>query len=199
MTDNTNVNVAPAQTPQWVNADGLRVKFGKGEAELGYAGEYETDTSERMLEFFVHWSVVALGTDDTHSVILDYQTVIPEDAIITRAEFYVTEAWDSTSNDVALNFGTLTIPAAGSTAYAIVDADGIMNTVAKTVIDLAGNRVAVIAAGSDPTSTYTGALLGAVSSASANSVVSAYWENHAPTQGAGYLRVWYLPELKVEL
>lgn len=199
MVDNTNVNVAPAQTPQWVNADGLRVKFGKGEAELGYCGEYETDTSERMLEFFVHWSVVALGITATQNVILDYQTYIPEDAVLTKSEFFVTEAWDSTSNDVALNFGTLSIPAAGSTAYAIVDADGIMNTVAKTVIDLAGNTVLCQAAGGDPATTYTGAQLGAVASSSANCVVSAYWENHAPTQGAGYLRVWYLPELKVEL
>lgn len=196
MTDNVNVNVAPAQTPQWVNSDGLRVKFGKAEAEQSFGGEYKTFGPQRMTEIYVDYAVAALGTDATHNVILDYDAIIPTGVSIERVEFHVTEAWDSTSNDVALNFGLLTRPAAGSTAYAIVDADGLMDTVAKTVIDLVGNVVVTQAAGSYPDiTTYAGALLGAATSA--DNVVSCFWENHAPTTGAGLLRIFWKPNLRV--
>jgi hypothetical protein len=200
MVDNTNVNAAPAQTPGWVNPDGLRVKFGRGEAELGVGGEFRTGRgNQRISEFYVDYSVVALGTDATHNVILDYDTVIPAGAYLEKAEFFVTEAWDSASNDVALNFGMLKIPDAGSTAYVIDDADGIMDTVAKTVIDLAGNLVVTQAAGSYPDiTTYAGALMG-TALATNNRVVSAFWENHVPTTGAGWLRLYWQYNLKVAL
>jgi hypothetical protein len=188
MVDNTNVNVAPAQTPGWVNADGLRVKFGRQEAELGAGGEFANIGPYHTSQFYVDYSVVALGINDTNSVILDYDMVFPAGAVIEHCEFKVTEAWDSASNDVALNFGLLARPAAGSTAYVIVDADGLMNTVAKTVIDLLGNSVHTESAGGYPDiTTYAGVLMN--TTLASDSVVSAYWENNVPTVGAGWFRV----------
>src|SRR5690242_17060 len=123
MVDNVNVNVAPAQTPGWVN-DGLRVRFGVEEAGKGVGGEYRTNGPQRMTELYVDYTVAALGTDATHNVILDYDVILPAGASVEKCEFFASEAWDSTGNDVALNFGLLARPAAGSTAYVIVDADG---------------------------------------------------------------------------
>lgn len=188
MTDNVNVNAAPAQSPGWVNSDGLRVKFGRQEAELGMGGEYANLGYTRDSVIYVDYTVVALGTDATHNVILDYDLVFPAGAVIEHCEFKVTEAWDSASNDVALNFGLLARPAAGSTAYAIVDADGLMDTVAKTVIDLLGNSVHTESAGGYPDiTTYAGVLQNTV--LASDSVVSSFWENHVPTSGAGWLKI----------
>jgi len=190
MVDNVNVNVAPAQTPQWVNADGLRVKFGRAEAELGAGGEYSTLGPKRMSEFYVDYTVAALGTDATHNVILDYDMVFPAGAVIERCEFVVTEAWDSASSNVALNFGLLKRPGPGVTAYVIVDADGLMDSVAKTVIDLLGNVVVTESAGGYPDiTTYAGVLLN--TALAEDSVVSCFWETNVPTTGAGYLRIYW--------
>jgi hypothetical protein len=188
MVDNTNVNVYPAQTPGWVNADGLRVKFGRAEAELKAGGEFANIGPFHRSQFYVDYSVAALGISATQNVILDYDMIFPAGAVIEHCEFKVTEAWDSTSNDVALNFGLLARPAAGSTAYVIVDADGLMDTVAKTVIDLLGNSVHTESAGGYPDiTTYAGVLQN--TALSSDSVVSCFWENNAPTVGAGWLRV----------
>jgi hypothetical protein len=188
MVDNVNVNVAPAQTPQWVNPDGLRVKFGRAEAELGVGGEFAYGAATRETQFYVDYTVAALGVDATHNVILDYDIVFPAGAVIEHCEFKVTEAWDSTSNNVALNFGLLKRPGPAATAYVIVDADGLMDSVAKTVIDLLGNSVHTESAGGYPDiTTYAGVLMNTV--LAEDSVVSCFWENNAPTVGAGWLRI----------
>jgi hypothetical protein len=198
MVDNVNVNVAPAPTPQWVNADGLRVKFGAAEAEQSVGGEYRTYGAQRCSEIYVDWNVMALGTDATHNVIFDYDVVIPTGAIIERAEFWVTEAWTSAGDAAVLNFGLLTKPAAGSTAYAIVDADGILAGVVETVIDVIGNMVEGQAAGGyiDQT-TYSGADLGQVTVA--DCLVSGYWTAAVNTGGAGYLRLFWSPLTRTAL
>lgn len=182
MTDNVNVNLNPPAR----NADGLLRKYGLTEAVQGRGGEYVTPTGTRVTEFNVGYADVALGTDATHNFILDYDVVLPAGASIEKCEFYVTSAWDSTSNDVALNFGLIK----RTDFTEIVDADGLMDTVAKSVIDLAGNLVVTQAAGSYPDiTTYGGALLGAA--LAYDSVVSCFWENHAPTQGAGKLKIYW--------
>lgn len=190
MTANTNVNVSPAQTESWINADGLRVKFGATEAEKGKGGEFNNTDRFHVSEIDVDYTVAALGTDATHNVILDYDLIIPSGAIIEKVEFEVVTAWDSASSDVVLNFGTLSRPAAGSTSFTIVDADGLMAAVAKSVIDLAGNLVVSQAAGSYPDiTTYSGAQVG--TAISGDCVVSCYWGNHVPTAGAGKLRLYW--------
>lgn len=187
MTANTDVNVAPAQTRDWINADGLRVKFPVSEVALGKGGEIAEQGGYRhVTEFDVDYTVMALGTDGTHAVILDYDVVFPAGGVIEKAEFIVTTAWDSSSSDVAINFGLIQ----RSDFTTIVDTDGIMNSVAKTVIDLAGNVVVTQAVGSYPDiTTYEGSLLGAA--LAYDSVVCAYWENHVPTAGAGKLRLYW--------
>jgi hypothetical protein len=198
MVDNVNVNVAPAPTPQWVNADGLRVKFGSKEAEQSVGGEYKTYGAQRCSELFIDWNVMALGTDATHNVIFDYDVVIPTGAIIERAEFWVTEEWTSAGDAATLNFGLLSKPAAGSTAYVIVDADGIFAAIAETVIDLIGNMVEGQAAGGYINqTTYSGADLGQVTAA--ESVVCGHWLTAVPTGGAGYLRLFWSPLTRTAL
>src|SRR5689334_6117956 len=158
MTANTDVNVAPAQTRDWINADGLRVKFPVSEVALATGGEVAEQGGYRhVTEFNVDYTVAALGTDGTHCVVLDYDVVFPAGGVIEKVDFIVTSAWDSTSNDVALNFGLIQ----RSDFTTIIDTDGLMDTVSKSVIDLAGNVVTTQAAGSYPDiTTYGGALLG---------------------------------------
>ena len=185
MADNTNVNTNRG----WINGDGLRVKFPQDAIVVGKAGTYRTHTSTLVTEIDVGYAQMALGTDGTHAVVLDYDTVLPVGASIEKCEFYVTTAWDSASSDVALNFGLIK----RTDFTTIIDTDGLMDTVAKTVIDLAGNLVVTQAAGSYPDiTTYAGALLG--TALSFDSVVVGYWENHAPTAGAGKLKIyWRMP------
>jgi hypothetical protein len=97
--------------------------------------------------------------------------------------------WDSTSNNVALNFGLIR-----QSDYEIIDADGIMDTVPKTALDTAGAIVSVMPGDSLPAaSTYVGAALGIIRAT--NVLVTCFWENNAPTSGKGILKIWYRPEL----
>lgn len=179
--------IVNSTTGVWVNADGLRVKYGAtAEATSGKGGEYCTYGPQQVTEIDVVGTALVDAVDDTNVYILDYDAILPEGCVIEKAEFMVTTAFDSTSNNVALNFGLVR-----QTDYTtIIDADGIMNTVAKTVIDLAGNLVVTQAVGSYPDiTTYVGAVLGTATAYP--SVVCAYWENNAPTQGAGKLRLYW--------
>lgn len=186
MTANTNVNT----NNPYVNADGLEVKYGVRASTSGSGGTYsDLLGSVNITEFDVDYTTLALGTDGTHAYVLDYDTVLPASAVIEKCEFFVTTAWDSASSDVALNFGLIK----RTDFTTIIDTDGLMDTVAKTVIDLAGNLVVTQAAGSYPDiTTYAGAVIG--TALSYDSIVVGYWETHVPTSGAGKLRIyWRMP------
>lgn len=186
MAANTNVNLV---YPEY-NKDGLAINYGRSEAIVGRGGDVQTTGDQHVALFKVDYADVALGTGATSNFVLSYTTMIPKGAVITKCEFLVTTAWDSTSSDVALNFGLVKNDATNTTGHTIVDADGLMDTVAKTVIDLAGNLVVTQAPGSYPDiTTYAGAELG--TARAENQLVTCFWENHAPTQGAGVLRVYY--------
>ncbi len=182
MATNTNVNL---QYPVR-NADGVLQHYGTSEALVDRGQYVSTYTGEgHLVEFNVDWNDAKLGVDATHNYVLSYNTFIPKGAYITRCEFETTVAWDSDSSDVALNFGTIR-----QSDYEILDADGLMDSVAKTVMDLAGNLVVTQAAGSYPDiTTYAGALLGITRPT--NELVTCFWETHAPTVGTGILRVYY--------
>ena len=187
MVANVNVNTIRPD----VNADGLQVRYGLTEAQVEKVGDLNTWGDLKVIKLKVDYADVALGTDATHNYVLSYQNVVPKNAVIVKAEFRVTSAWDSTSNNVALNFGLLKEDRTATVEHTIVDADGLMDTVPKTALDTAGAVVSVYAADSLPAATtYVGAELG--SARTENQVVSCYWENNAPTQGAGILSVYYV-------
>lgn len=182
MTVNTNVNL----THPDLNADGLAVWYGINEDTVDRGGYVSTYTGTHLTEFNVDWTDMKLGTGATANYVLSYNTYIPKGAIITKCEFLVTSAWDSASSDVALNFGVIK-----QSDYTIIDADGLMDSVAKTVVDLAGNVVVTQAAGSYPDiTTYGGAELG--TARADNNLVTCFWETHVPTQGAGILKVFWM-------
>lgn len=177
--------IANTQTG-WVNSDGLRVKFPADEKVLGTGGTFSAGIGHQHLtEFDIDYATVALGTGATTVYILDYDVVIPNGALIDRIEFQVGTAWDSASNDVALNFGLVK----RSDFTTIVDADGLVDTMAKTAIDTAG---ALVRVDNESNATYAGALLDdGASTVAYDSVVCTFWENHVPTQGTGKLRIFW--------
>lgn len=188
MADNTNVNV----NPPYVNADGLMVKYPKTERLVGKAGQFSTmNGNVHILEFDVDYTDVALGTGATANWVLDYDNYLPDNVVVEKVEFVVTEAWDSASSDVALNFGTVSMPSTAG-AYTIVDADGLMNSVAKAALDTVGGTVIVSPdSGATPDwSTYVGAQVGLELTAGPY-IVTTYWETHVPTSGHGKLRIYF--------
>lgn len=180
---NTNVNTNNAT----VNADGLRTKYGIADWALGAGGEYRTNTSTRQTEFSIDYTTLALGTDGTHAYVLDYDVVLPAGAIIEKIEFQVGTAWASASSDVTLNFGTIQ----RSDFATIIDTDGLVDSLAKSVID---TENALVSISNEANATYAGALLDDVGGLTFDSVVVGYWENHVPTAGTGKLRImWRYP------
>jgi hypothetical protein len=187
MAVNTNVNLKyPVR-----NADGVLQHYGNNESLVDRGQYLNTLTgSEHLAVFNVDFADAALGVDATHNYVLSYGVFIPKGAYISKVEFEVTAAWDSASNDVALNFGLLRY-----SDYEIIDADGLMDTVPKTALDTAGAIVSVYKGDSLPAaSTYVGAELGSIRAT--NQLVSCFWENNAPTVGSGILKVYYRVGLK---
>lgn len=182
MTVNTNVNL---KSPE-LNADGLATWYGLNEDNVDRGGYVSTMGTSHVTEFNVDWTDLKLGTGATANYVLSYNTYIPKGAIIIKCEFLVTTAWDSASSDVAINFGLIK-----QSDYTIIDADGLMDSVAKTVIDLAGNVVVTQAVGSYPDiTTYAGAELGVARGE--NDLVTCFWETHVPTVGTGILKVFWI-------
>lgn len=181
MTVNTNVNL----TYPSLNADGLMVWYGISEDTVDRGGYLSTCMGVHCTEFNVGFADVALGTDQTHNFVLSYNTHLPKGAFLEKFEFYVTEVWASTSSDVTLNFGLIK-----QSDFSIVDGDGIAAAIAKTAIDTAGAIIEGMPSDSLPAaSTYAGALLG--TALTENDLVVCSWGNHAPTAGAGTLKVFW--------
>jgi len=181
MAINTNVNLSPPEH----NADGLLRKYGRTESVQGRGGEFMVDSSTHVTEFNVGYADFALGTDATHNYILDYDVVLPAGAILEKCEFFTTTAWDSSGDGFIANFGLIK-----RSDFTIIDADGLMDSVTQSVMDLAGNLVVTQAAGSYPDiTTYAGAELG--TALSYDSLVTCFWETAAPTAGAGKLKIYW--------
>lgn len=169
--------------PGWVNQDGLRVKFAAEEAVQGTAGTFMGHIGhQKITEFDIDYATIALGTSSTNVVILDYDVVLPDGALIDKVEFQVGTAWDSVSSDVTLNFGLVR----RSDFTTIVSATGLVAALAKSAIDTFGALVPIYQEGAN---TYIGASVGAA--LAHDSVVCAHWTNHAPTQGTGKLRIYW--------
>lgn len=167
----------------WINSDGLRWKFGRAEAVQGTGGTYnEGPGSQNLTEFDVVYTQLTSAINDTNVVILDYDIVLPSTAVIDKVVFITGTAWAG-AGDVLLNFGLVR----RSDFTTIVDADGIVNSIADDQIDTAG-QVTVI---DGPTATYAGALMGVQAGVGHDSVVCAYWETNVPTAGTGKLQIYW--------
>lgn len=185
MVSNTNVNLYPP----YVNADGLMVFYPSAEERTGAGGSFSTmNGNVHTLEYDVDWNDLKLGTAATSLYVLDYHNYLPDNVVVEKCEWTTTEAWDSASNNVAINFGTVTLPTTAG-AYTIIDADGLVNSLAKADIDQLGALILVAPTDTDPAPTYAGAQLGVVLTEPA--LVVGYWETSVPTVGHGKLRVFY--------
>lgn len=171
--------------PGWVNSDGLRVKFAAEEKVLGTGGTFATQIGhQKVTEFDVDYATVALGTDASNVVILDYDVILPNGAIIDKIEFQVGAAWDSVSSDVTINFGVVK----RSDFTTIVDADGLAASITKAALDTPNALVQIYNEGS---ATFAGALLDDAAGLAFDSVVCAFWAAHVPTSGTGKLRIYW--------
>lgn len=163
----------------WVNSDNLRVRFGRAEAVKGNSGEYRENTSTHVSEFDVDFSEVALGLTATNVFILDYDTVLPDTAIVEKIEFVTGTAW---ATDTDINFGTVK----RSDFTSIHDADGLVAALILAARNVAGETTVIL-----PGGTYAGALMGVQAGIGFDAVVCTYWTGAAPTAGSGTLRIYW--------
>jgi hypothetical protein len=153
----------------WQNSDGLRVKFGREEATVGKAGEYEFDGP-------IHWTEVdVVGTDLTSSdAPQDDNTIIPKGARIKSVTLYVETAFTS-GGSATLTVGTYkTDYSAASTAAGFISAQAVAGLTAGATITGGGSTVGT--------------------TLSENVLVSVKCGTAAFTAGKGKLRIdWYVP------
>ncbi len=179
------MTIANSSSVGWVNADGLRVKFPTQEVIQGKGGEIGGVHLQKVLEIDVDYTTFSGATGATVVNLVDMHLFLPNGAIIEQIDFAVGAAWDSTGNDVALNFGLVR----RSDFSTIIDADGLVDSLAKSVIDTPNALVKIY---NEANSTYAGAFMdddGGV--ATYDSVICCFWENHAPTVGTGKLRIYF--------
>jgi hypothetical protein len=167
----------------WVNSDTLRVKFPAEEVVKGKGGEWRENTSIHATEFDLDFATINLGTSDTAPYVLDFDTVLPAGAIVE--EIWVRTgitAWASAGDGAKLNVGLVK----RSDFATIVDADGLVNSLAETEIDTIG---AIHKIYLEDNATGAGALLGTV--LAFDSVVCVYLETEAWTAGTGSLVLYW--------
>lgn len=168
-----------------VNEDGLRVLFDKDEAYSAPGGKVLTFGPEQMVELYWDYTMFTTSTD-TASTIIDWNTYVPDNSRIARVELVTTTEVDSASDNTVLNFGLISAVDHST----VVDYDGLVNSLPQASLLPAGER---FTADYNAHNTYGGALLGTTITVPA--VVSVYYETAAPTAGAGYIRVFYIPNI----
>jgi hypothetical protein len=175
------MTIANSVTGAWVNSDTLRVKFPTEEVKKSTGGEYRNTTSQHISEFDVDYTQAALGTSATVVYILDYETVIPNTAVVEKIEFITGTAW---ATDTSISFGTVR----RSDFTTIIDADGLVDALILAARDLAGETTVIL-----PGGTYAGAQMGVQGiNADYDCLVSVCFESgSAPTAGTGQLKIYW--------
>lgn len=158
----------------WYNSDGLYVKFGTEEAQVGKAGMYRTAGPQQMCELTIS-DLTALTTT---GVIQDYNVVLPKNARIEKVEVITTTAVTS-GGSATLDIGLIRTDT--STAY---DDDGLVAALALTSFDSAGETAALTVG-----STSAGALIG--TTLANNGYLVASYNTAAFTAGAIKVRIYY--------
>lgn len=159
---------------EWINDDGLRIRFGTDKATPALGGESTTDGNNRVVTVdLAYGDFAAFGTEK----IIAEGVHIPDGAVIKDATFHVSTAFTS-GGAATLSFGL--IDRDRSTAY---DADGIDATIAKTAL-IAGATI-----------NCDGAVVGKlISNGGTDVMLTATVGTAALTAGAGQLVVtYYIP------
>lgn len=87
--------------PIVTNADGLTIKLGLSEADVGRAGEYETSGGVRVLEFAL--DLVDVTSATAGATVIDYNATLPKGARIEQVQVITTTA--VTGTNATLNLG----------------------------------------------------------------------------------------------
>lgn len=165
--------------PIWTNSDGLVVKLGTIEATAGRAGVYSGPLGgQHIVEFALNLVDVTSAT--AGATVIDYNTKIPNGALIEKVEVETTTA--VTGTNATLNFGLVR----SSDMTTEIDFDGLGTAAALTQTAMAakGTTLTFIKGTSN-----AGALLG--TSLTANGILVADYDTAAFTQGRISVRIYY--------
>lgn len=159
----------------WVNADGLYLKLGAAEGQLGNSGSYRYDGPLQLTELiFDATSLTATAA------VIDRHVFIPAGVIITKVEV-VAETAATSGGAATLNVGLQT-PAGTE-----IDNDGLVAALALSLVDAVGDVNELVQG-----STGHGALVGTKTAARAH--VVANYGTAAFTAGRFLVRVYhYVP------
>lgn len=123
----------------WVNNDGLRIRFGTGEAQVGRAGSLASLGAFREVVVDVVAADLKAHDDSTDpTTILDYQTRIPAGAWLESATLVVETAFAGAT--ATLDIG-LVQASDQEAAFTDEDDDGIDSAIAVTAIDAVGDTI----------------------------------------------------------
>lgn len=170
--------MAEREFKDWVNDDGLRIRFGTGEALVTRGGVVENGV-EHVVEIELLASDLKAYDDSTDpTTILDWNTRIPAGAFLKSAELTVLTAFAGAT--ATLDIG-LVNASDQEAAFTDEDDDGIDAAIAVTAIDAAGDTI-----------TCDGALIGTtLGSDSGGYLVSAEAGTATFTAGEARLRIHY--------
>lgn len=123
----------------WVNSDGLRVRFGTGEALVTRGGQLPNTSGEHIIEIELLASDLKAHDDATDpTTIIDWNTRIPGGAFLKEAELTVITAFAGAS--ATLDIGLVDADDQ-LTAFSDLDDDGIDSAIAVTAIDAVGDTI----------------------------------------------------------
>ena len=169
----------------WVNADGLRVRFGTGESLVTRGGELPFSNGIHTVEIELLASDLKAFDDATDpTTVLDWNTRIPEGAWIKSAELEVLTAFAGATATLDIGLIDADDQLAAFTDH---DDDGIDSAIAVTAIDAIGDVI-----------TCDGALIGTTLTASGTGsggfLITAEAGTATFTAGEARLRIeWYMP------
>jgi hypothetical protein len=158
----------------WYNNDGLYIKYGTEEAQMGVAGEYNMAGPQQMIELTIS-AMTALGTT---AAIQEENVVVPKNARIEKVEVITTTACTS-GGSATLNIGLIRTDRSTELDY-----DGFVAALALASFNAAGETVALTNG-----STSAGALIG--TTLSNNGYLTADYDTAAFTAGAIKVRIYF--------
>lgn len=159
----------------WLNSDGLYVKFGQSEGTAGAVGEYIRDDNIHYVELTIADMTTITATAGT---ILDYTYVIPKNARIEKVTI-VNRTAATSGGSAVLNIGLIRTDQTTELDY-----DGFVAAAALATFNAAGETVEYT-----PGSTGAGALIG--TTLAFNGLLCADYDTAAFTAGKIVVRVYY--------
>lgn len=119
---------------EYINADGLYIRKGRGEAELGRGGEYSLGGGRHLVEIDLVATDLKAHNDSTDpTTVLDYNVRIPPGVFLERAEVQVTT--DFVGASATLDIGLVKASDLAA-AFTDLDDDGIDSAVAVTALQI---------------------------------------------------------------